>query len=175
MASNPENQATPPAPSKASTVTLRPVDKSNWEAVAKLKTTDVQSPLVASNLFSICESHYDEDEIAKAIYVGDRPAGLIIFSVEEHDDWYGIFRFMVDERYQGIGVGGKALLLAISFIRDTYPKAEFIRLWAVAPEGAKGVPPSDAPFNFYEKYGFKQVNDEKNDDGELEMRFMLKE
>lgn len=167
--------ASAPVPSRSSTISLREVSRDNWQALASLKPTTTQQELVATNLFSICESHYDLDEIARGIYADDEPVGLVIMSVEEEDDWYGLFRFMIDQRYQSLGFGRTALDLVVEFIRDTYPAASFIRLWAYSPAGSKPVPPSDSPVGFYEKAGWFKVSDDLNEDGEVEMRYTLKE
>lgn len=168
-------QATTPAPSRSSTISLREVNRDNWQALAKLKPTTTQQELVATNLFSICESHYDLDEIVRGIYADDEPVGLVVMSVEVEDDWYGLFRFMIDQRYQSLGFGRRALDQVVQFIRDTYPAASFIRLWAYSTAGSKPVPASDSPVGFYEKTGWFKLSDDLNEDGEVEMRYTLKE
>lgn len=160
--------------STASQISLRIVDETNWRAVVNLKPSETQRGLVATNAFSLVEAQYEKDEVVRAIYADDTPVGMIVMSIEEHDDWYGIFRFMLDARYQRMGFGKQALDLAVRFIRDTYPGASFIRLWAAIPGGAKDVQVADAPFGFYKKSGFWQVSGQVNDDGEVEMRYTLR-
>jgi diamine N-acetyltransferase len=44
------------------TLSIRPVDKSNWRALTKLTVRDDQKHFVATNVISILESHYGYDE-----------------------------------------------------------------------------------------------------------------
>jgi diamine N-acetyltransferase len=75
---------------------------------------------------------------------------------------YFLWRFMVDARYQGHGIGRRAIELLIEHVR-TRPGATELFTSCVPGDGSPGP--------FYEKLGFVYTGEE--DDGELVMRRAL--
>jgi diamine N-acetyltransferase len=94
-------------------IELRPVTKENWEALIKLQVREDQKHFVASNLYSIAQSQFgDEDEghwdlYPFGIYDGDMPVGFLMYGLNfEHPEQQAfIQRLMVDEKFQGKGYG----------------------------------------------------------------------
>jgi diamine N-acetyltransferase len=97
-------------------LSIRPVTNANWRQLAKLKVREDQTHFVASNIYSIAESHYGYDEpdgtghwemYPFGIYDGDTPVGFLMygynFSYREYEVF--IIRLMVDENHQGRGYG----------------------------------------------------------------------
>jgi len=95
------------------------------------------------------------------------PIGFVMFGysfVEEneirgvHGNTYSIWRFMIDERYQGKGYGKKAMQLAIDYIR-TFPKgpSEYIYL--------SYEPDNTGAAALYHSFGFVETGD--LDEGEV--------
>jgi diamine N-acetyltransferase len=50
-------------------ITLEDVTSSNYEAVCDLDVTDEQQEYVASNMWSLVESHYCQGHTCKAIWI----------------------------------------------------------------------------------------------------------
>lgn len=169
-----EPNPTEPAPTASSKVTLREITKDNWRAVIDLDMLDGQRGNVSSNSRSLCEAHYSEDAWVRAIYADETPVGFLMMSIWDPDEWYAIWRFMIDHRYQGLGYGAKSVWLAIAHVRTNHPQAKLVRLMSAGPDGKKphgGKPAVDAknsPYNFYYKLGFRDIEpiDEYN---EIEM------
>ena len=136
-------------PTRDSTITLREITKENWRAITDLNVAPSQTTIVASNLKSLCESHYSEDAWVRGVYADDTPVGFLMMSLWEPEDWYAVWRFMIDEKYQSLGYGRKSMLLAIAHVKETYPSAKQIRLMSIGPDGRKGVSAKDSPYNFY--------------------------
>jgi diamine N-acetyltransferase len=147
--------------SKNSIVTLREINKENWRAVVELTVLDSQKDNVASNVMSLCESHYAEDSWVRAIYADETPIGFIMMSIWEPEEWYAIWRFMIDHKYQSLGFGKTTVNLIISYVKENHGNAKIIRLMA-----------SDKNKEFYVKLGWKDISD-IDEDGKTEMALSL--
>ncbi|KAF9380418.1 hypothetical protein CPB97_008360 [Podila verticillata] len=155
-------------PTRDSTVTLREITKDNWRDVIALSVADSQTAILASNLKSLCESHYAEDAWTRAIYAENTVVGFLMLSISPVEDWYAVWRFMIDQKYQAQGYGRKAIRLAIAYIKEHHPEAKQIRLMSTRPEGKKGVAAKDSPYKFYASLGWKEISGD-DEDGEVEM------
>ncbi|KAF9017229.1 hypothetical protein BGZ52_005249 [Haplosporangium bisporale] len=160
-------------PNRDSIVTLREITKENWRDVTTLSVAESQTDILASNLKSLCESHYTEDAWPRAIYADDTLVGFLMLSIWPIEDWYGVWRFMIDQKYQAQGYGRKAIQLAIAYIKEHHPEAKQIRLMTIGPKGRKGVAAKDSPYKFYASLGWKEIS-EYDEDGEVEMGLDLK-
>ncbi|AFY99417.1 GNAT family N-acetyltransferase [Calothrix sp. PCC 6303] len=141
-------------------VTLREITKDNWRDILRLKVAPYQEQFVASNAMSIAEAHFNP-EVAwfRAIYAGDVPVGFLMLEDDVVRQEYFLWRFMIDEQYQGRGYGRKALELFFAHVK-TRPGADAIETSCVPAKGSPGL--------FYEKMGFVYTGQEEN--GELVMR-----
>ncbi|KAG0082635.1 hypothetical protein BGZ93_010612 [Podila epicladia] len=164
-----------PAPTRDSTVTLREINKGNWREVTDLTVAESQTDILTSNLKSLCEAHYTEDAWPRAIYADDTVVGFLLLSIWPIEDWYGVWRFMIDQKYQGLGFGRKAIQLAIAYIKENHPDAKQIRLMSIGPEGRsvvgegrKSVAAKDSPYKFYTSFGWKEIS-EYDEEGEVEL------
>jgi diamine N-acetyltransferase len=145
-------------------VTLREITKDNWRDILRLKVAPYQEQFVASNAMSIAEAHFNP-EVAwfRAIYAGDVPVGFLMLEDDVVRQEYFLWRFMIDEQYQGRGYGRKALELFFSHVK-TRPGADAVETSCVPAKGGPG--------SFYEKMGFVYTGQEEN--GELVMRRELR-
>ena len=98
------------------TLSIRPVTKDNWRALARLKVREDQNHFVASNVFSIVESHYGYDEpdgsghwdmFPFGIHDEEQPVGFLMYGLNFSNRQFEAFiiRLMVDENSQGKGYG----------------------------------------------------------------------
>jgi diamine N-acetyltransferase len=141
-------------------VTLREITKENWRDIVRLKVAPHQEQFVTSNATSIAEAHFNP-EIAwfRAIYALDVPVGFLMLEDNAVQQEYFLWRFMIDEQYQGRGYGRKALELFFAQVK-TRPGAYAVETSCVPAKGGPGP--------FYEKMGFVYTG--KEEDGELVMR-----
>jgi diamine N-acetyltransferase len=93
---------------------IRPVTKDNWKELIRLKVREDQTHFVASNLYSIAESQFGDDDEGHwdfhpfGIYNEENtPVGFFMYGLNfEHSKQQAlIIRLMVDEKYQGKGYG----------------------------------------------------------------------
>lgn len=140
-------------------VRLKDITADNWEAVADLELDVSQEDLVASNLYSIAESHYDPDARPRAVYAGKRVVGFLMYDVQPARGKKleaSIYRFMIDRRHQGKGYGRVALGKALDEIRS---------IRRVKKVSIRYMPENPVAGPFYGSFGFKEVG--KDRDGEV--------
>jgi len=141
-------------------VSLRIVDRDNFNDVIDLELRDDQKDYVADNSYSLAESKFFPSCQPRAIYLGDKVVGFLMYeSIEKEDkpNEYDIFRFMVDHRFQAQGVGRQAMSLALEEIKRM-PQVERITICYV--------PTNPVAKNFYSSFGFQEVGINE-EDGEM--------
>lgn len=141
-------------------VTLREVTRETLYEIFLLKVTPEQEGFVSPNEVSIAEAYFSPDVAwFRAIYQGETPVGFVMLRDEESKAHYYLWRFMIDARHQGSGIGRRAMGLVLEHVR-TRPGAT--ALWTSVVPGEGG------PGPFYERLGFVYTGEE--DEGELVMR-----
>jgi diamine N-acetyltransferase len=141
-------------------LTLREITKENLGSILRLKVASHQEQFVASNAESLAEAHF-EPELPwfRAICAGDVPVGFLMLEYNAEEQFYFLWRLMIDERYQKHGYGRKALELLFAYVK-TLPNSDALYTSCVPAEGGPGP--------FYERMGFVYTGEEEA--GELYMR-----
>ncbi len=104
-------------------VTLREITEDTVVSIVKLSVAEHQKGFVATNAVSLAQALFSKEAWYRAIYVGDEPAGFVMLYDESlrssppATPSVGVWRFMIDERFQGRGVGRAALLQVIEHVR----------------------------------------------------------
>jgi diamine N-acetyltransferase len=137
------------------TVSLRPINESNREAVEALRVSPAQEQFVSNVTESLAEAREEPDGRALywAVYEDDTPVGFVMISDEVGSPDYirhFLWKLLIDERYQGQGFGTATLDLIVEYFRQR-PGVEV--LWTSATPG------DGSPIPFYERYGFEQTGD----------------
>lgn len=135
-------------------ISLQDINQSNYEAVCELDVTEQQEAYVACNMWSLVEAFYNGGYTCKAIYDGDQPVGFLMW-VQESAIKMSIWRFMVDKKCQGKGIGRTALTLALDLIRKT-PGVQEIEICYN--------PKNPVAREFYSTFGFHEIG--MDEDGE---------
>lgn len=151
-------------------VTLREITADTVGAVIKLSVAESQKGFVASNAVSLAQALFAPEAWYRAIYVGDEPVGFVMLDDESlrspppASPEIGVWRFMIDERFQGRGIGRVALQRVIEHVRA---KGLFsaLELSYVAGPGC--------PESFYLGLGFRHTG--RVDDNEIILRLPLGE
>lgn len=101
-------------------VTLAPVTKANWKAVAALTVHDSQRDWLPSNLYSIAEAQFYPDAQPRAILndAGEL-VGFTLYGRDESSAKWKLFRLMIDAAHQRKGYGMAALLIVIGEVRES--------------------------------------------------------
>ena len=143
----------------ATDVTLREITKKTFPDILRMKVSLEQARFVAPNAVSLAEAHFSP-EVAwfRAIYSGETPVGFVMLEADESRAYYFLWRFMIDARYQGQGIGQRAIELVIEHVR-TRPGAKVLVTSCVPGDGGPGP--------FYENLGFVYTGTEE--EGELVM------
>jgi diamine N-acetyltransferase len=147
-----------------SVVSLREITGETVRKICNLAVSDEQDNFVAPNAHSISEAYFQPKAWMRAIYADDVPVGFAMCFISPEKPMYYLWRFMIDQRYQKLGYGRRAMEQIMDFLRAEYPEAkEFFLTYVPGIEGN--------PQPFYEKVGF--VDTGVDHDGEMEMKIEL--
>lgn len=141
---------------------LRKVDESNLWKIVALSVAPEQTGFVATVMESILEAYAAQASGGVAlpfgVYEEDTPVGFVMFGYGKSGDPdepdvaqgnYTIWRFLIDQRYQGRGLGRKALALALDYLR-TNPAGPAEAVWlSYEPENARAKA-------LYHAFGFEE-------------------
>ena len=127
-------------------IRLTPVTKDNLDEVLALKVREDQRRFVSSNAESLAQAYvYPETAWPFAVYDDDILVGFIMMGYYEVKQYYTLWKFMIDQRYQNKGYGRQALELGLEFIKEKFhPKDIFTGV----------VPGNDVAKKLYESVGF---------------------
>jgi diamine N-acetyltransferase len=152
-------------PHRGSTVTLREITRETLIPILRLSVAPEQQRFVASNAVSIAQAYFDR-EVAwfRGIYAGETAVGFLMLSDKPHEGEYFLWRYMIDQRYQRLGFGKRALEHLVEHVR-TRPRADTLGVSCVGGEGS--------PCPFYERFGFVPTGEV--DDGEIVLRLDLRQ
>ena len=148
-------------------VELREITQDTVRAICKLQVAPDQQGFVAPNAVSLAQALFHPEAWYRAIYVDDEPAGFVML----HDasqlpdagatDEIGLWRLMVDVRFQGRGVGRLALQQLIERLRERGLRRLLTSF----------VPGEGCPEPFYRGLGFEPTG--AVDDGEVVLSLQL--
>lgn len=145
-------------------IQLREVDENNFYECINLKVKDEQNKYVAKNTYSLAQAWlYYSVTRPFAIYYNDTMVGFVMLEYDEVEKECGIWRFMIDERYQNKGYGKEAMEAVLKYIKSN-PVFELIYL-SFKPENIIAE-------KLYRNFGFVPTGE--IDDGEIVMILKLK-
>ena len=76
---------------------------------------------MVTNAESLAKAYaYSETAYPFAVYDDDTIVGFIMMGYYEAKEYYTLWKFMVDERYQDHGYGREALMQGIDFIKNKF-------------------------------------------------------
>jgi diamine N-acetyltransferase len=154
-------------PPRAPQVALQEVSALSVRAVIGLKVAPEQQAYVASNAESIAQAHFHPEAWFRTICVDDEPVGFVMLEdPTQLPDTIGpaqvsLWRFMIDARHQGKGLGRTALRLVVDHVRTRPGQTKLY---------TSCVPGPHSPIGFYEKFGFKRTGEFDDDEEVLELR-----
>ena len=146
-----------------SRIELRELDKSNYRDILKLKVADNQIGFVASNAISLAQALFHSQAWYRGIYYGDTAIGFVMLELDMDKPEYYLWRYMIDEKFQGKGYGLKAMGLVIEYVRSIPASTELLLSY---------VPEAGNPKGFYEKLGF--IDTGMVEEGEVIMKLDFK-
>lgn len=147
-------------------VTLREITADTVIPVVKLSVAENQKGFVAPNAVSLAQALFAPEAWYRAIYCGDELAGFVMLADESlktpppAKPGIGVWRLMVDSRFQGQGIGRAAIRLVIEHARS---KGLFNVL------ELSYVPGPGCPESFYLALGFRHTGRMDNNEVVLEL------
>jgi diamine N-acetyltransferase len=130
--------------------------------ICELSVTEYQRQFVAPNAVSIAQAYFSRLAWFRAIYADETPVGFVMLHDEPERPEYYLWRFMIDQRYQKMDFGRRAMEFMIEHVKSRPNATEFLTSVVQADGGPQG---------FYEKLGFKLTGE--FDEGEAVMRLEL--
>ena len=143
---------------------LRKVDEKNIWKIVGLSVREDQKNFVATNTQSILQAYTTITSGGVAlpfgIYEEDELVGFVMFGFDGYEEGdpdyikgsYGIWRFMIDEHFQGKGYGRKALEVSLDYLRS-FPCGEAKLCWlSYEPENTVAK-------KLYSSAGFQETGD----------------
>lgn len=149
-------------------VSLREITAETVRQVTSLAVDPDQQRFVASNAISLSQALFSEEAWYRAIYAGESPAGFVMLYDESlratppASPQVGLWRFMIDARFQGRGIGAAALRQVITHVRGKGLFSSLVTSY---------VPGPGCPERFYVRAGFGHTG--KVDDGEVVLELPL--
>ena len=142
-------------------IRLEPIGAANREAVLALELDEDQQDFLADNATSLREAKNDRDARPRAVLVGDRVIGFLMYDASDGKEAL-IYRFMIDRREQGRGYGRAALTALLDEIQALGHVRDVLVGYMPENEGARRL------------YGWAGFVDEGTDeDGEMIARLPL--
>ena len=141
-----------------SKVSLREVTAETVHTICRLEVSEEQKHFVAPNSISIAQAYFEPKAWFRAIYADETPVGFLMLYDDPDEPDYFLWRYMVDERYQKLGIGKRAMDLLLEYVRSR-PGAHELRLSCH--------PGEDGPEPFYRRYGFALTGRMIGDEAEM--------
>lgn len=139
---------------KPAAVTLQEITADTVRSVTALSVAEGQKGFVAPNAISLSQALFAPEAWYRAIYRGDELVGFVMLADESlrvpapAHPTVGVWRFMIDARFQRQGIGSAALLRVIEHVRA---KGRFEKL------ELSYVPGPGCPEAFYLALGFRHT------------------
>lgn len=129
-------------------VTLRAIDRDNWETCIQLSVAKDQQSFVASNLYSLAQAFVWPECVPLGIFEEDTMVGFLMWAKDCRDGQYWVYRLMIDHRFQRRGVARRAMR---AIMEDLSRQADFqlLRI-SFEPENARAATP-------YRNLGFHET------------------
>lgn len=150
-------------------VSLREITADTVRQIIALAVTPEQQHFVASNAVSLAQALFCPEAWYRAIYADDEAAGFVMLYDETLrpsppvEPKVVLWRFMIDARFQGKGIGAAALARVIEHLRARP---------GVTAVSTSYVPGPGCPEPFYRRLGFEPTGE--IDDGEVVLRRALR-
>ena len=135
-------------------VSLREITAETVIAITRLAVAESQKGFVAPNAVSLAQALFAPEAWYRAVCLDDTPVGFVMLSDESQRDpppaqpALGVWRFMIDARHQGQGIGAAALGQVIEHARG---RGRFATL------ELSYVPGPGCPEPFYLGLGFRHT------------------
>ena len=150
------------AQSENGRVQFREITADTVREICALSVQENQNLFVTANATSIAEAYFSKHAWLRAIYSDSVPVGFIMLDERPEEAEYFLWRFMIDKRFQGRGIGRQAIQLLLTHVKSRPNSSELF----TSVVQAKGGPEA-----FYKNMGFELTGE--YEEGEALMRITL--
>lgn len=132
-------------------VTLRPITADTVRDVIALRVAPGQTRFVAPNATSLAQALFSDQAWYRAIHHNEMLAGFVMLRDETMGQTslprpeVGLWRLMVDQRHQGLGIGRAAVRLVAEHVMANRGRDALFTSYVPGPDGPEG---------FYRALGF---------------------
>lgn len=127
---------------------FKEITKDNWEECINLKVSKEQEKFVASNSYSLIQSHYGIGLYPLAIYDDNTMVGFLMYEKDDIANDLGMCRLMIDIKYQNKGYGKATVLKLLNLIKEKYGSTPFYTSFE---------PDNTVAKKLYESLGFRDT------------------
>lgn len=140
------------------------ISPDNYERAVELSVRPEQEGLVATVRKSRADASVYPQSLLRLAFLDEVPVGyLLLFPFEsDRGRCVNIVRLMIDQRYQGQGLGRKLLTTALDWIKMLEPSVETVRI--------STLPHNHVALHLYESVGFSR---EGMEEGEVALYLRL--
>lgn len=132
-------------------VELREITKDNYEECLNLSVAESQKNFVSSNSHSLAQAWvYYNTAFPFAIYANNIMVGFIMLGYYEAENYYTLWKFMIDTKYQNKGYGKRALKLGIDYLVNRFNVKEVYTAYEMNNSVAK---------KLYTSIGFRETGE----------------
>ncbi|WP_201450769.1 GNAT family N-acetyltransferase [Paenibacillus sp. An7] len=157
-------------------IELRKITFDNFNECISLRVEEDQQRFLATNIYTLAELYVVRTNNSSfipmpyAVYHNDTMVGFITMSyvisqMNQNENYYDIYRFMIDKEYQQNGYGKEAIVRAIELIK-TFPHGDASKIVIVYGEENR------IARNLYTSLGFIE-NGERDEDGDILAEYVL--
>lgn len=145
-----------PVASDPAGVAIVPVDAANWRQVAALAVAPDQRAYVAEPSYYLALCCYgDAGWSPLAVEVEHRVVGFLMWAIDPQDGACWLGGIIVDQEWQGRGVGGEAVRLALSRLAWEHGVRRFALSYLPSNERAR---------RLYARLGFRESGELEGDE-----------
>ena len=144
-------------------IELREINEENFDECVCLEMKDGQDAYCARNVYSLAQAWLYPEARPFCIYKDDTMVGFVMLDYDEDEKECGIWRFMIDKKYQSMGYGKEAMRVVLEYIKSN-PVFNVVHL-STAPN-------NEIAIKLYKSFGFLPTG-EIDDDGEITMALEL--
>ena len=142
---------------------LEELNTENFHSICMLSVKPEQQNHVDSNAISMAEANFSDNAWMRGIYLNEKPVGFVMVETKLEANKFYLWRFMIDQNYQGLGLGRSAIKLLADELKSVFNASVL---------STSVVPAETGPQKFYENLGF-QLTGNYIEERELELKLIL--
>ena len=129
-------------------IKLQELSRENFYGICQLSVKPEQLGHVDTNAISMAEANFSEYAWMRGVFLNEEAVGFVMVEVRAEANKFYLWRFMIDQNFQGLGLGRSAIHLVVSELKSIFNASEL---------STSVVPVETGPQKFYESLGFQST------------------